>query len=147
MCNMHRLRVRRYGDPNVCKKVHTHPSEEARVEALKASKQRDYQKNREAYKARTAKWQREHPAKVAEGVNRRQRQLLHATPEWLTAAHWAEMDAIYLEARRLTQATGLPFEVDHIIPLRGKSVCGLHVPWNLRVVSRHENRTKGNTTP
>ena len=46
----------------------------------------------------------------------------------------------YLQVQELTASTGIPHEVDHVIPLvKG----GLHAPWNLRVVTRFENRSKG----
>lgn len=60
---------------------------------------------------------------------------------------WADVEAIraiYDEARRLTAETGIPHEVDHIEPLLGANFCGLHVEYNLRVITRTENRRKGN---
>lgn len=63
-------------------------------------------------------------------------------------APWADETAIaafYAEARRLTDETGIVHEVDHIIPLRGKTVCGLHVESNLQVVPRSVNRKKGSS--
>lgn len=67
--------------------------------------------------------------------------LRSAMPDWVDVA---EIQAFYAEARRLTIETGAPHEVDHIEPLLGADSCGLHVPYNLRVITRTENRKKGN---
>lgn len=62
-------------------------------------------------------------------------------PPWADAA---AIQAIYAEARRLTQETGVPHDVDHIIPLQGDYVTGLHVETNLQVIARSENNRKRN---
>lgn len=54
------------------------------------------------------------------------------------------LQAVYAEAARLTEATGIPHEVDHVVPLRHPQVCGLHVPWNLEVKTMEANRSKHN---
>lgn len=63
------------------------------------------------------------------------------TPRW---ADKKAIRAFYLEARRLSKETGVPHHVDHIIPLKGKNVCGLHVENNLRVVRGVDNQRKYN---
>ena len=67
-----------------------------------------------------------------------------ATPRWLTDQHRAEIEAFYVEAARLTQETGVAHQVDHIIPITHKLVSGLHVPWNLQVITASENASKSN---
>jgi hypothetical protein len=53
------------------------------------------------------------------------------------------IDTIYEEMRQLNEAGG-DYVVDHIIPIQNELVCGLHVPWNLKVITRIDNSTKGN---
>lgn len=69
------------------------------------------------------------------------------TPSWLTEDHeWMIREAYELAVHR-NEATGLKWEVDHILPISGELVSGLHVPWNLQVVTRTENRMKSNKLP
>jgi len=69
---------------------------------------------------------------------------LNRTPIWLTDADHAEIRHIYKVAAQRTKKTGIEWHVDHIIPLRGKNVSGLHVPGNLKVVPALDNFRKGN---
>lgn len=69
---------------------------------------------------------------------------LKRTPNWLTSEDWSAIQAFYTEAARLSRVTGIPHEVDHIIPLQGKIVSGLHVPSNLQILTESENCSKNN---
>lgn len=67
-----------------------------------------------------------------------------ATPCWLSVEHKKQIAKLYEEASRLTSETGVKHEVDHVHPLKHADLCGLHVPWNLRVITKTENCKKLN---
>ena len=81
------------------------------------------------------------PSKAAARYAKRRASQKSATPPWVDIKLLQEKYAI---ARRKTIESGSPWEVDHIVPLNGVGVCGLHVPWNLQVIPAHENRKKRN---
>ncbi len=80
----------------------------------------------------------------AERARRRKMAVRRATPEWLTKEQRGEIITFYKEAHRMSQETGVKHHVDHIVPLNGVGVCGLHVPWNLQVITAMDNLKKGN---
>ena len=57
-----------------------------------------------------------------------------------------EMAAIYAKAKALSIEHNEQYQVDHIVPLNGENICGLHVPWNLQLLPASINQTKGNRT-
>jgi hypothetical protein len=63
-------------------------------------------------------------------------------PPWLTDEQLDAMQWFYDEARRLTKETGVRHVVDHTAPLNGVHSCGLHVPWNLQVLTDAANKRK-----
>lgn len=66
------------------------------------------------------------------------------TPKWLTQQHFKEMQLFYEMAALLETVFPWKQHVDHIVPLQGKTVSGLHVPWNLQILSAKANIQKGN---
>ena len=125
-------------------------------EAAKAAGRRYYEKNRELVKAKALarpkeqvrafrkRWDQNHVDEKRINTSNRKRRHRMATPAWLTYLQKQEMKQLYLIARQLTQTTGVRYVVDHIVPLRSDVVCGLHVPWNLRVITQDENLQKSN---
>jgi hypothetical protein len=100
--------------------------------------------NPQANREKVRKWKKENPGKVAAQKKGRELAKTGATPKWLTREHHKQIAAIYLQAQVWSEATGVPYHVDHIIPLNGENVCGLHVPWNLRAIKGEENLKKSN---
>jgi hypothetical protein len=69
---------------------------------------------------------------------------LQRTPKWLTKEHFDQIEEFYIISKMFQLYTGQKYHVDHIVPLRGENVSGLHVPWNLTVLPESENCRKFN---
>lgn len=100
------------------------------------------EKNREKVLLSSEKYRKKNLDRYNSYAGNRRAAKMQATPKWLTNSQLEEIRLIYAEAARRTKETSVKHEVDHIHPLKGKTVCGLHVPWNLRVVTMTENRKK-----
>lgn len=158
LCKGHYERLRKYGrthrvrrsSPNVCSKKKC-PG------AVILKRHVEYMKTASTVKARIAAWRLSHPTETrdkARDYRSRARHLIRsqsaarraarisATPPWLSRDHRMKIKAVYLSALKVSEETGIPHEVDHIVPLRGRTVCGLHVPWNLRVIPAEINRRR-----
>ena len=148
-----------------CMKAETKASAERRTEYFRTYSQSEagqrakknyYERNREAVIARAqarpaeAKrqyrngWKVKNPVQVRADTKNRRRKHRQASPPWLTREQKSEMRQLYQMAINMTRTTGEKYVVDHIVPLRSEVVCGLHVPWNLRVMTHEENLRKSN---
>ena len=107
------------------------------VERAKAFAEADPDKKR----MQNRLWHKRHPAKSAFISKTYQARKRKAVPSW---AKMGRIEALYSLAAMLTSNTGEKWHVDHIVPLQGQSVCGLHIYENLRVVPATVNLQKSN---
>jgi len=118
-----------------------------------------YKNNKEEYIKRTSQWyannkeyrqayRRKHyldnKGAYNASVALRRSVKLKATPSWLTQAQLNDITKIYKACTRVSESTGKTHHVDHIVPLQGHNVCGLHVPWNLAILPASMNLSKHN---
>ena len=106
----------------------------ARAQARPDEDKRRYKKNHKV----------SNPDMYKEMTSLRRRRFRNATPKWLTDVHKMEIRLKYRLAIELSRLTGERHAVDHIVPLHGDTVCGLHVPWNLQVLTQKDNLLKYN---
>lgn len=111
-------------------------------DAIQAERKAFYEKNPEA-RNRFDKYQSDYYSlnkhRFAARRSKRRAAQLRAMPDWADVVAIAK---VYRLAREMTLATGIKHVVDHVIPLQGRTVCGLHVESNLRVISEKENAHK-----
>ena len=128
-------------------------------ERILVYKKEYYQKTKEKRLSTNAEYRKNNPEKVAQiGKNYRLKNLAivnarnrarraaknNRTPIWLTDIDHERIKNEYKLAYILSKVTGQKWEVDHVIPLQGEFVSGLHVPSNLRAILAFDNRSKHN---
>jgi hypothetical protein len=107
--------------------------------------QKKYQENNNQKITRYLKsWYKLNKVKALALSNKRRARKISATPKWLTTDDFKLMEIEYALSKWCSSVMGEQYEVDHIVPLQGKNVCGLHVPWNLQVLPKRLNRLKSN---
>lgn len=89
-------------------------------------------------------WRKNNLPLVLADCAKRRASKLQRTPAWLTEFDHLKMKCYYQVAAMRTKESGEAWHVDHIIPLQGKNVCGLHVPSNLQIIPAIENMRKNN---
>lgn len=85
------------------------------------------------------KWYSDNPQKNRFYSSKWRKECRKATPLW---ANWEKIAAIYDESIAISKKTGIPHHVDHIVPVQGKNITGLHVHQNLRIIPATENVKK-----
>jgi hypothetical protein len=100
-----------------------------------------YARNRQKRIEYRRDWVKRNPGKNAASAMAHKAAKLHRKPNW---GCQCLIPLFYKAAREETKRTGIRHHVDHIVPLRGNNVSGLHVASNLQVLKASENCSKGN---
>ena len=116
----------------------------ANPDKVKASDKARYEANREKNHAKSKAWYEDHPYEGQASAAKSRARRYNALPSWYSQTHHDQIIGILEERDRITQATGIQHEVDHILPMQGDTVSGFHIPENLQIITKTENRSKGN---
>lgn len=140
---------------NQATKAYYHANKEARKayneswrnsnkDRIKQSSKLYHKENKEAINQHSRDWRKTNQDRIRGYSAQRRASQKQALPLWLTDAQMAEIDSVYAHAKDCEAVSGQEYHVDHIVPLKGKGVCGLHVPWNLQVLPADVNLSKHN---
>lgn len=140
---------------------------EANKDAIRSYQTKYQEIHRDYYRQKSIQWSKNNPEKIAISSKRALAKLKaenpieysarvayssalafcrskNRVPKWLTKEQKAEIKEFYILAKELAWLSEDKLVVDHIVPINGKNVSGLHVPWNLQILTNKENCSKGN---
>lgn len=125
------------------KDAHLAKCRKRRIENPETEKAR-YEKNKDRILLRNKTYRENNRGVVSASKAKRRSQKLKATPKWMTKEDFAAVQEWYQLAKDLQWLSEEKLHVDHIVPLLGKDVCGLHIAANLQILPASENLRKKN---
>lgn len=139
---------KQYGVRSICKPCHRLEAKEyaaPRMDLYRQRAQAWYVENKDRKQAYDSKYRpiyfKQNKAKFLAQTNHRRASIRAHTPTW---ADKKAIKRIYLESVQKSIETGIQYEVDHIVPIISKLVCGLHCEANLQILTSEENKKKQN---
>lgn len=111
---------------------------------LSEKKRKRRQENILQEKARYKQYYLQNYSKMIAKRNKQHADKIQRIPKWLTKEDFWMIDQAYELAELRTKMFGFQWHVDHVLPMRGKTVSGFHTPYNLQVIPAVENLRKGN---
>lgn len=136
-----RLKTKKYRDIRLAKaKQWRDENKDKQAAAIKAWREQNPEKLKAIYRD----WAQRNKDKVNAKWMQREAGKKNRTPDWMTVDQLWMIEQAYDIAAKRKQVFGFDWHVDHIVPLQGKTVSGLHVPWNLQVIPALANRQKSN---
>jgi hypothetical protein len=107
-------------------------------------KKQSYERNKKQHLSQKRSYRQANKGKINALVASRKKHIKQRTPAWLSDFDKLKMQCMYSVAAMLTRENKEPWHVDHIVPLQGKLVSGLHVPSNLQLMRGLDNISKKN---
>ena len=132
-----------YFNGKPCPKGHT--AERRAINGACKTYYKDYvAQNKNKIRKISSRWQKNNKGKANAVTAKRHAAKMQRTPPWLSKQQLNEIKDFYVMAAELETIFPWKQWVDHIVPMQGKTVSGLHVPWNLQILPSRENISKGN---
>ena len=113
----------------------------ANLERERANRKAHYERNKAHVLAVASDYRKANKPKVNSWQKKYQTKKRSAIPVW---ADLKKIEKIYETAAWMTENSGEPWHVDHIVPIQSKTVCGLHCEANLTILPATENMSKSN---
>jgi hypothetical protein len=123
---------------------HYQENREARLEWQKEYRLENLDERREYDRKQSKVYYSNNKDAAMEKSARRRAIKAQAMPPWVDETHLKRLRSIYKTCKNVSERTGKVHHVDHIVPLKGDNICGLHVWWNLRIIPARMNLSKGN---